>query len=168
WTGKGQRATGNVSLARFHRRAGARLPLRQCSVHWRLAAARRGRTQSDRGGGGGRAGLLRAIHVELSRDRGDLSARRRGGRGALGAGGDRVRRAQQRSGGRASAAGRGPESRRRSAHRGAHHRAAGVTVLLKPLELLWRGVNRARRALYRAGVLKAKRLPRPVISVGSI
>ena len=43
-----------------------------------------------------------------------------------------------------------------------------MTVLLKPLELLWRGVNRARRALYRAGALKAKRLPRPVISVGSI
>jgi tetraacyldisaccharide 4'-kinase len=43
-----------------------------------------------------------------------------------------------------------------------------VTILLKPLELLWRGVNRARRALYRAGILKAKRLPRPVISVGSI
>jgi len=43
-----------------------------------------------------------------------------------------------------------------------------VTILLKPLELAWRGVNRARRALYRAGLLKAKRLPRPVISVGSI
>jgi tetraacyldisaccharide 4'-kinase len=43
-----------------------------------------------------------------------------------------------------------------------------VTILLKPLELLWRAVNRARRALYRAGILKAKRLPRPVISVGSI
>ena len=41
-------------------------------------------------------------------------------------------------------------------------------LLLKPLELLWRGVNRAHRALYRAGILKAKRLPRPVISVGSI
>jgi tetraacyldisaccharide 4'-kinase len=43
-----------------------------------------------------------------------------------------------------------------------------VTIVLKPFELLWRGVNRARRALYRAGILKAKRLPRPVISVGSI
>ena len=43
-----------------------------------------------------------------------------------------------------------------------------MIILLKPLELVWRGVNRARRALYRAGVLKAKRLPRPVISVGSI
>ena len=43
-----------------------------------------------------------------------------------------------------------------------------MNVLLKPLELVWRGVNRARRALYRAGVLKAKRLPKPVISVGSI
>src|SRR6185503_20070004 len=63
------------------------------------------------------------------------------------------------------------EPRRGGAHRGADRRAAGVNVkllLLKPLELLWRGVNRARRALYRAGILKAKRLPRPVISVGSI
>ena len=41
-------------------------------------------------------------------------------------------------------------------------------LLLKPLELLWQLANRARRALYRAGILKAKRLPRPVISVGSI
>jgi tetraacyldisaccharide 4'-kinase len=32
----------------------------------------------------------------------------------------------------------------------------------------WRLVNRIRRALYRAGVLKAKRLPKPVISVGNI
>jgi len=43
-----------------------------------------------------------------------------------------------------------------------------VTFLLKPIELLYRGVNRARRALYRAGVLQAKRLPKPVISVGNI
>jgi tetraacyldisaccharide 4'-kinase len=43
-----------------------------------------------------------------------------------------------------------------------------VTILLKPLELLWRGINRANRALYRLGIRKAKRLPRPVISVGSI
>jgi tetraacyldisaccharide 4'-kinase len=43
-----------------------------------------------------------------------------------------------------------------------------VTFLLKPFELLYRGINRARRALYRAGVLKAKRLPKPVISVGNI
>jgi len=35
-------------------------------------------------------------------------------------------------------------------------------------DLPWRGLNRVRRALYRAGVLKAKRLPRPVISVGNI
>lgn len=33
-----------------------------------------------------------------------------------------------------------------------------------PLE--W--INRARRALYRAGILKSKRLPKPVISVGNI
>ena len=43
-----------------------------------------------------------------------------------------------------------------------------MTILLKPVELLWRGVNRLRRALYRRGVLKAKRLPKPVISVGAI
>jgi tetraacyldisaccharide 4'-kinase len=43
-----------------------------------------------------------------------------------------------------------------------------VTILLKPLELLWRAVNRLRRALYRRGILKSKRLPRPVISVGNL
>lgn len=43
-----------------------------------------------------------------------------------------------------------------------------MTILLKPLELLWRGVNRLRRVLYRRGVLQAKRLPKPVISVGAI
>lgn len=43
-----------------------------------------------------------------------------------------------------------------------------MTLLLKPFELLYRGINRARRALYRAGVLKAKRLPKPVISVGNL
>jgi tetraacyldisaccharide 4'-kinase len=43
-----------------------------------------------------------------------------------------------------------------------------VTILLKPFELLWRGVNRLNRALYRHGLRKAKRLPKPVISVGAI
>jgi tetraacyldisaccharide 4'-kinase len=43
-----------------------------------------------------------------------------------------------------------------------------VSLLLKPFELLYRGVNRARRALYRAGVLRARRLKRPVISIGNI
>lgn len=43
-----------------------------------------------------------------------------------------------------------------------------MIVLLKPAELLYRGLNRLRRALYRRGVLKPKRLPRPVISVGNI
>jgi tetraacyldisaccharide 4'-kinase len=43
-----------------------------------------------------------------------------------------------------------------------------VTILLKPLELLWRGVNRVRRSLYRRGVLKPRRLPRPVISIGNL
>ena len=40
--------------------------------------------------------------------------------------------------------------------------------LLKPLELVWRAVNRARRALYRAGILRPSRLARPVISVGNL
>lgn len=35
-------------------------------------------------------------------------------------------------------------------------------------ESLWHILNRARRALYRRGVLKAKRLPKPVISIGNI
>lgn len=43
-----------------------------------------------------------------------------------------------------------------------------MTVLLKPFELLYRGVNRLRRFLYRKGVLKAKRLSKPVISIGNI
>jgi len=43
-----------------------------------------------------------------------------------------------------------------------------VNILLKPFELLWRGVNRANRALYRRGVFKPKRLPRPVVSVGNL
>jgi tetraacyldisaccharide 4'-kinase len=43
-----------------------------------------------------------------------------------------------------------------------------VTIFLKPLELLWRGVNRLRRTLYRSGILKSRRLPRPVISVGNL
>jgi tetraacyldisaccharide 4'-kinase len=38
---------------------------------------------------------------------------------------------------------------------------------LKPAELLLRGVNRLRRAVYRRGVLRGVRLPRPVISVGN-
>lgn len=43
-----------------------------------------------------------------------------------------------------------------------------MIILLKPAELLLRGVNRVRRTLYRRGILKGKRLPRPVISVGNI
>lgn len=39
---------------------------------------------------------------------------------------------------------------------------------LKPIAFLWRGVNRLRRALYRRGILKSKRLPRPVVSVGNL
>lgn len=36
------------------------------------------------------------------------------------------------------------------------------------LAFLWQAVNRARRALYRAGVLRGRRLHRPVISIGNI
>lgn len=43
-----------------------------------------------------------------------------------------------------------------------------MSVLVKPVELLWRGVNRLRRALYRRRVFKGKRLPRPVVSVGNL
>jgi tetraacyldisaccharide 4'-kinase len=43
-----------------------------------------------------------------------------------------------------------------------------VSAILKPAELLYRGVNRARRALYRAGVLRGKRLSKPVISIGNL
>lgn len=32
----------------------------------------------------------------------------------------------------------------------------------------WRALNRVRRALYRRGILKAKKLHRPVISIGNI
>lgn len=43
-----------------------------------------------------------------------------------------------------------------------------MTILLKPFEPLWRGLNRLNRALYRLGIRKGKRLPRPVISVGNL
>ena len=43
-----------------------------------------------------------------------------------------------------------------------------MNALLKSAELLYRGVNRLRRTLYRAGLLRARRLPRPVISIGNI
>lgn len=43
-----------------------------------------------------------------------------------------------------------------------------MILLVKPFELLWRGVNRLRRAAYRRGLLHARRLPRPVISVGNL
>ena len=38
---------------------------------------------------------------------------------------------------------------------------------MKLAELLYRGINRLRRWLYRRGILKAKRLPVPVISIGN-
>ncbi len=43
-----------------------------------------------------------------------------------------------------------------------------MKAILRPVELLYRGVNRARRALYRSGLLVAKRLPRTVVSIGNI
>lgn len=43
-----------------------------------------------------------------------------------------------------------------------------MNPFLKAAELLYRGVNRTRRTLYRAGILHARRLPVPVISVGNI
>lgn len=42
-----------------------------------------------------------------------------------------------------------------------------MTFLLKPAELLYRGINRLRRNLYRRKILEARALPRPVISVGN-
>ena len=39
---------------------------------------------------------------------------------------------------------------------------------MRVLQLLWMGLNRARRALYRMGILRGKRLHRPVISIGNI
>lgn len=41
-------------------------------------------------------------------------------------------------------------------------------MILKLLELPYRGINRLRRALYRAGILQPKRLAKPVISIGNI
>lgn len=43
-----------------------------------------------------------------------------------------------------------------------------MSALLRLAELLYQGINRVRRALYGAGVLKSHRLPRPVISVGNL
>ena len=39
---------------------------------------------------------------------------------------------------------------------------------MRVLQLIFLGINRARRALYRAGILRGKRLHRPVISIGNI
>jgi tetraacyldisaccharide 4'-kinase len=43
-----------------------------------------------------------------------------------------------------------------------------VSIVLKGGELLYRAINRARRALYRAGMIRSRRLPRPVVSIGNI
>ena len=42
-----------------------------------------------------------------------------------------------------------------------------MKALLKPVELLYRGVNRLNRWLYRRGIRRARRLPAPVVSVGN-
>lgn len=41
-------------------------------------------------------------------------------------------------------------------------------MIVNPLELVWRGVNRVRRALYRRRILRPSTLPRPVLSVGNL
>lgn len=43
-----------------------------------------------------------------------------------------------------------------------------MRFLLQVAGSVYRGLNRARRALYRAGVLRARRLPVPVIAIGNI
>jgi tetraacyldisaccharide 4'-kinase len=43
-----------------------------------------------------------------------------------------------------------------------------LTAALWPLSLLFRAVVAARRALYRAGVLRSVRMPVPVVIVGNI
>lgn len=40
--------------------------------------------------------------------------------------------------------------------------------MIRFLESLYQGINRANRALYRRGIRKTKRLPKPVISIGNI
>jgi len=47
-------------------------------------------------------------------------------------------------------------------------RLTAVTALLWPVSLLFGGLAAIRRALYRAGVLKAQHLPVPVVVVGNI
>ncbi len=44
----------------------------------------------------------------------------------------------------------------------------GVMALLKPVEFVYRGINRARRSLYQRGVFESRQLPLPVVSVGNI
>src|ERR1043166_8719406 len=72
-------------------------------------------------------------------------------------------RRETRRMGRARESSRRREPRRVGANRAKNRRAAVVI-----LESLWHAVNRARRALYRRGTLKAKRLPKPVVSIGNI
>jgi len=46
--------------------------------------------------------------------------------------------------------------------------ASGLTVLLRPLSWLYRGIIVLRYAAYRAGVLRRRRVAAPVIVVGNI
>ncbi len=48
------------------------------------------------------------------------------------------------------------------------YRLSPVSLLLLPVSLVFRGIVALRRALYRAGVLRAERLPVPVIVVGNL
>lgn len=43
-----------------------------------------------------------------------------------------------------------------------------MSDILRPVELLYQTLNRTRRALYRRKVLAARRLPRPVVSIGNL
>lgn len=43
-----------------------------------------------------------------------------------------------------------------------------MKLILKPAEGIYRGINALRRAAYRRGILRAQKLPRPVVSIGNI
>lgn len=43
-----------------------------------------------------------------------------------------------------------------------------MSMLMRPLELTYQAINSFRRSLYRRGILGARSLPRPVISIGNI
>ncbi|MGZ8867331.1 MAG: tetraacyldisaccharide 4'-kinase, partial [Thermoanaerobaculia bacterium] len=43
-----------------------------------------------------------------------------------------------------------------------------MNVLTAPAQALYLAINRARRSLYRRGILKSRTLPRPVVSIGNL